>query len=193
MKRLVLALSILLVLFSCKKENIEPEVIPNRYQIVVDSGKYDISNKTYVLTDGKVYLENMENGSKTYYSLFDSNQTVSGMRLGSYKYPIEKLELGVTTWGFFLKGEMVDFRLNGDSLDPYEFNVSNSSYSIIEHRQSTQDGPITLKMGGSSKPVDFYVVDEVSGIIRCYVHEAYTTINNMQYTYFNELEFQEVK
>lgn len=191
MKKLTFILVLVsLALFSCKKEEVEPDLGPYRseYPTFEDDG-YHIDDKTFILISGKLYMENVETGEKVVFDHFGDGKTVSGMRAGNYEYEIEKLEQFKTTWGFYSTNRL-EFYLNGDTLDPYEIQESSYSNRIIEHSQSSTNGPITIKMGGSSKPFTIGVVDEEADIIRVYINEAYTDLNGEQWTYFNELDFQ---
>jgi hypothetical protein len=191
MKKLVIILTALisLTLFSCRKEIVEPDLGPNRVAYPDFEEQYSIDNKTYVLIGGKLYMENVETGEKVVYDHFGDGKNVSGMRAGNYEYEIEKLELYETTWGFY-SPDRLEFRLNGDSLDPYEIQETSFSKSIIEHSQASVDGPITIKMGGSAKPFTMGVIDKENEIIRIYINEAYIDMDGEQWTYFNELDFQ---
>lgn len=192
MKNLVLFLALFLTLglFSCKKEVIDP--IDPTVEVVEDQ-EINIAHKTFVLVQGFVYLENMDTGDKTRYDHFDITKKVSGMRLGSFEYPLERLEEDVTTWTFMPKTNgLYEFYLNGDSLNPYEFTGGYGQYSIIEHRNAKIGGDITIKMGGSAKPIQVFTHNYDANLIKIYTHEAYTNIDGVQFTYFNELILQEV-
>jgi hypothetical protein len=196
MKRLAIILTafISLTLFSCKKEYVEPDLGPNRvcyYDVVDTTEGYTIDNKTYVLIDAKLYMENVETGEKVVYDHFGDGENVSGMKAGKYDYEIEKLEQFETTWGFY-SPDRLELYLNGDTLDPYEIEQNSFSNRIIEHSEASTNGPVTVKMNGSAKPFTMGVIDKANGVIRIYINEAYITIDNEQWTYFNELDFQEV-
>jgi len=193
MKRLAFILPILLTLslFSCKKEEVEPDLGINRvaYPTEFATG-YEIDNKTFRLISGKMYMENMETGNKVVYDHFDENQTISSMNYGGIELEIEKLEVNVTTWGFY-STDRLEFRVNGDSIDVYECTQNSFGMSIIDHGQSSNNGPITHKLNGSSKP--FRIEHVGNDVIQVYINESYVTINNEQYSYFNELYFELVK
>ncbi len=180
---LFLALASTLSLFSCKREYIELTIGEIE---VIDDGISLIGN-SFVLTSGNIYLENMDNGDKTMYTHFDSNKTLSGMRMGNFEYPLERLEVNITTWSFRTNGHIGEFILDGDSLNPYGIDGSYGQFTIYEHTNASTSGPISIKMGGSSKP---FQTSSEGDEITVYIHEAYTTINGVQYTYFNELTFQ---
>jgi hypothetical protein len=46
-------------------------------------------------------------------------------------------------------------------------------------------------MGGTSKPYTIGLIDDET--IRVYINEQYEVIDGVQYTYFNELDFELVK
>ena len=194
MKKLAIILTALvtLTLFSCKKENIEPQENPYNTEYPDFEEGYQIAGKSFVLISGKVFTENVTTGDKVVYDHFGDGKTVSGMRVGAYEYDLEKLEEYVTTWSF-IATNVYELRVNGDSLNPYQIQETSYSKSIIEHNGSTTNGPITIKMGGSSKPFTIKLIDEENDIIRIYINEGYFTDDTQQYTYFNELDFQLVK
>jgi hypothetical protein len=193
MKNLIIYLTLLgsLSLFSCKKEIIEPII---ETEEVLEDSVIDVLGKDFVLIDGNLYMENMDNGQKVVYNHFGDGKAKSGMRAGNAEFESGELELDVTTWSFRARGSMMLFILNGDSLNPYEMTEYGAGqHTIIEHRNSSNYGDITMKMGGSSKPFQGYTEDYENGIIKVHINEAYTTIDGVQFTYFNELFFQEIK
>ncbi|MES2689540.1 MAG: hypothetical protein V4658_04010 [Bacteroidota bacterium] len=78
-------------LFSCKKENQE---------------SYSLQGK-WLLVNGEVYSENMENGGVIYYNHFSPTKLNSQMDLSGLNLPIDFISQNKTTWQF-----EEDFKLN---------------------------------------------------------------------------------
>ena len=173
----------LLVLISCTKEVIEPiQTLEDTETNITVS----LFNK-WVLTDAWIYFENIETGQKSKYSHFDDNKTTSSIRYPSAINEIELIKKDTTKWEFTaLKNgsNMYDFILN----DHYTiaFKASNSFYSIIEH-PGTQNGQ-DLQLGGSALPFTPWTEDGVN--LKVLIFQAYTSIDNYNYNYFNILEFK---
>ena len=66
------------------------------------------------------------------------------------------------------------------------YKHSSSYKSIIEHPQAQNASDMHL--GGSARPFSTWTEDGVN--IKIMVHEAYVTIDNYNYKYFNVLEFK---
>lgn len=186
MKNLLISLSILLV-FSCKKSEIKPIEPIIQLEPISMSGEW-------LLVGGDMYIENLDNHSKTKYNHFDINKTISSLRYEGSLYAVESLTNNVTTWTFKVPISIPnygDFILNKDTLKPFGFYVTNSSMRIMESPTATAT---TMQMGGSAIPImDTTIVDYNNKIIDFKVFESFITINNMNYTYFSILKFKKIK
>jgi len=176
-------LIITIIISSCKKQTIEQEEnVESSDQVF----KISIMN-TWQLTNAWIYFENIETGQKIKYDHFSPTKDISSIR---HLYPwhgIETIEQGVTTWEFtHLKvgPSIYEFVLNHK--DTMAVKLSEGFKSIIEHPQSSNSN--NMHLGGSAKPFQAWTEDGVN--LKISIHDAYTSINNMNYNYFNILEFK---
>jgi hypothetical protein len=185
---ILLLVSLSIGFASCEKQTLTPT-----QEQVETAGTIENEVSIYgewLLVDGKMYMENLETGQLVVLNHFDPTKTVSSLRYSGIMFAIEEIEINVTTWTFIAPPSVPgigEFWLNSDSLAPYGFNVTNSNWTIIEH-PSTID-PSDMKLGGSARPISAYIVD---GEVKFYVHEAYESINGVNWKYFSELTFQKI-
>ena len=147
---------------------------------------------TWVLVGAKLYSENLGTHNKTVYDHFSSTQSESSLRFVGSLFAFENIELNVTTWTFIAPpgggAGVGQFILNGDYDDPYGFNISAHYWTIIEDPTSSINGPITVKLGGSARPLKARIADYAEEEVYFYVELAYDGDNNIQY--FTELRFK---
>lgn len=183
----LILLVVLSLTVSCKKETIEPNNNTNTEEIQ-EIGLYG----KWVLVGGSMYITNMETGEKTKYNHFGPNKTVSSLDYNGADIEFEVIELGVTTWSFYRPPSVPgfgEFVLNDDLNNPYGFFVTNNNWTIMEHPQSNSSN---MQLGGSSRPIDATICDISDSTVYFYVQNAYTSIDNQNYSYFSELKFKKV-
>lgn len=171
MKKMKILLQILIIvsitLFtSCKKETIQPDnTIVN-----VNNTVYDFIGIDWVLTDGRFYTENLDNGEKFFYDHFGSSQFNSTLDpISGVDIPFDSITQDVTTWNF---GNS-NFILNGTNF--YNFTHTNNTVSVIGMEN------------GSSRPITILDLDDTKMTVK--VHEAYGSLNGSNYEYYTTLTF----
>jgi hypothetical protein len=162
----LLLISTTLIFSSCKKE--EP-LRPNNDNTVVENDA-TVEGVNWVLSDGRVYVENLDNGEMYVYDYFGGGITEAQMHIFSGSIvKMDSIKENYTSW-FFQDGT---FTLNG--IDSWEYTEYNGVYT-----------PIGLN-GGSSRPIQVtHVSDNNMTVI---VHEAYESDGIHNYRYFSELTF----
>lgn len=189
MKNLIylLAVSLVLVASSCRKENIQPTVVAE--QTIQEIRLYG----KWLLIGGSMYMTNLETGQKTKYDHFGPNKTISSLDYNGSDINIETIEINVTTWSFYQPPAVPGygrFALNGDTLNLYGFYVTKNNWTIMEHPQSTASN---MQMGGSSRPISTEIFSYSDSTVYFYAQEGYTSINGQNYSYISELEFRKVE
>lgn len=173
-----------LVLVSCKKENIEPNP-----QVPTEINQEIRLYGKWVLVGGSMYVENIETGKKTKYNHFGPGKTTSSLNCGGSEFAIEVIELNTTTWSFY-EPPMVpgfgNFVLNGDTQNPYGFNVTKNNWTIMENPQSTS---ANMQMGGSARPIRATICDYSDSTVYFYVQES----SNDTCYYISELKFKKIE
>ena len=203
MKKLFYLLLVFGILFtvSCKKEPLEKPPGTQWATIPLNPGEEAVEEGisiygTWRLIGGTMYIEDLDNGSKYAYDHFSSTQTTSSLRYEGTIFTLESISVNSTTWTFIepLNGGSGTgrFILNGDSENPYGFNVSASYWSIIEDGASSLDGPITIKLGGSSRPLRAVVANYGAEEVYFYIQEGYEVIDGHNCKYFSELKFKKI-
>ena len=194
MKYLFYLLLVSLSIFSCQKDNLSENNVTNT-EISADNSNDTISIQgTFLLISCKMYIHNLETNEKIYYNHFDNIKLKSSLNYEGSNYDIEKLEKNKTTWQFTLPNYLPgygEFILNGDKNNPYGFYMTKSNWAIVEHPLSNTNN-ITVKMGGSSKPLLAHLIDKNERTVMFIIHEDYANINGYNCTYISELKFKKI-
>jgi hypothetical protein len=160
-------LSIFLIIsFSCKKEVIEK---PDN-NIVTPTGEDTLIGFNWVLTEGRLYLQNMDNGNKSYYDHFGINKNVSTLKpFGGSNILFDNITKNVTTWNF----SNTAFTLDNSNF--YEVNGTTSTISVFG-----------LEDGSSRSIIVMELLDDKLTVKVC---EGYASSNGVNYQYFSTLTF----
>ena len=161
-----LILLLTITLFSCQKEELpRPE---NDNSVSPNTGS--VEGVTWVLSEGRVYLENLDNGDKTVYDYFGGGVNEAYLHiLGGYTgVMMDSVKKDYTTW-FFNNGL---FTLNGQHSS--EYNEYMGSYSVYG------------LTGGTARPIEPVVINNTMVVS---LHEAYGSHNGTNYEYVSELTF----
>tara|TARA_R110000803_G_scaffold61952_1_gene122042 strand:- start:3360 stop:4271 length:912 start_codon:yes stop_codon:yes gene_type:complete len=166
MKKLLFTLMLGLFFLSCEKEQLE---LPNN-NVVIPEGNAELIGYNWVLSDGRVYLENLDNNDKSYYDHFGDNQNISNLQpINGSDVFFDSLVQDITTWNF---GNS-NFTLNGEYA--YEMNGTTEIVSI----NGLEDG--------SSRSLIVLELTEEKLTVR--VGEGYASSNGSNYNYFSTLTF----
>ena len=139
----------------------------------------------WVLTDGYLYVTNLETGEKTYYHHFGEGKTVSQLSgFNKPKFELEKIEINKTTWEF---KKNMEFILNDNVDSPLYINVVGDNWTIIEHPTTG----ITM-LGGSSRPFRAYSHDYKNNIIEIDIQEQYGSYKGYNVQWSNILYFKKI-
>lgn len=151
---------------SCQKEEIEkPE-----NNVVITETEYPLVGITWVLSDGRLYIENMDNGDKSYYDHFATGQNQSVLNpFDGANVPFDTLIQDITTWNF---GNS-NFTLNG----------------LLDYTQSGTTSAINVGglEDGSSRVIS--VLELTENTLTVQVGEGYASDGNTNYHYFSTLTF----
>ena len=180
---------VLLTFLSCRKEIIEPKPVV----APIEAPDSLSLNGEFVLVSGKLYLDNLEDGSKIVYNHFDATKSRSSLRYGGAIIPFETIIKDTTTWSFYLPKIVPNvgkFVLNEDTLNPMGLNVTAHNLTVIEYPTATFG---STQLNGSARPIQIVLVDGKQKLIKIYVQEAYLSINGYNYKSFNELIFKKIK
>jgi hypothetical protein len=191
MKNLLIKLSIvtvvLLNLTSCEKDSIYPsddypKGNPESYYLWENDKTQSISLfGKFKVIDAVMYVDNTETGEKIKYNHFGYNKTNSSLLYGGYKFDIEIIVKGETTYSFYRNG---DFILNGDMSKRYYI----SSGKITEHPLST-----TQLLGGSSRPFSGQILDYNNKLVSMQIQEMYGSIDGANCRYWTQLTLQKIE
>jgi hypothetical protein len=159
-------ISFTLIFSSCKKEELPR---PNNDNTVVEDDA-TVEGVLWVLSEGRVYVENMDNGETYVYDYFGGGTTEAQIHIFSSSIvEMDSIKQNYTSW-YFQNGM---FTLNGGS--SWEYTEYNGVYT-----------PIGLS-GGTSRPIQVtHVSDESMTVV---VHEAYESDGVNNFRYFSELTF----
>lgn len=180
---------ILLTFLACRKEVIEPTPVV----APIEAPDSLSLNGEFVLVSGKLYLDNLEDGSKIVYNHFDAIKSRSSLRYDGSVIPFEDIIKDTTTWSFYLPKTVPNvgnFVLNGDTLKPMGLNVTAHNLTIIEH--PTASGNST-QLNGSARPIQIVLFNSKQKLIKIYIQETYLSIDGYNYKSFNELIFKKIK
>ena len=182
----------MLILVSCVKEQVYPPCTTT-YPTTQNNGgqtHVDFLNGCWSLVKGTMYVQNLDTEETSEEFLFDSGVQSSLRYDGISLYDIESLVRYETVWCFEfpknIPGNGV-FTLNGDSIYPYGLSVTNNNITITEDISGTYS-----LLGGSSRPIQYEVVNIENKIINIYVQETYENIDGYNYYYFTKLRFKKL-
>lgn len=151
---------------SCKKEE---QLKPNN-TVVNNNQVYELLDIDWVLHSGRFYMENMDNGDKNFYDHFGLSQFQSTLDpINGADIPFDTISQGITTWRFTSN----NFILN--NVNYYEFTYTENTVVAVGMEN------------GSSRPMTIIDIDDIS--ITFKVHEAYGSIDGVNYSYYTTLTF----
>lgn len=158
-------ITILFLTFSCKKEEIKPD-----NSIVVDNTVYEFMDIDWVLSSGRLYVENLDNGDKKLYDHFGPSQFQSSLDpINGAAVPFDEITKSVTTWRFTTS----NFVLDGSNF--YNFTHSGNTISVVGLEN------------GSSRPITIITLDNSSMTVK--VNEDYVSDGGVNYKIFSTLTF----
>ena len=167
----ILSVSLFLITIffsSCKKEEIIP-TIDNNNTITQNDAPFE--GVLWVLSKARVYVENMDDQTKTVYDYFDANtnEVYTHIFGTNTNVQMDTIKQNFTSW-YFQDGT---FTLNGG--DTWDYTLYNGTYSVIG------------LPGGTSRPITPTHISDESVTVK--FHEAYESNNNTNYHYYSELTF----
>lgn len=183
-------LSLLLFFLSCKKEVIKPVTEPEVVQTPQDT--LDL-NGEFLLVDGKMYINNLDDYSKFYYNHFDSIKHRSSLRFSGSIIPFETIIKDTTTWSFYMPKKIPSigrFVINNDTLNPLGLNVTNNYLTVVESPTAITG---SQQLNGSARPLYIELYNAKEKLIKIYVQECYFSDGVYNYKSFNVLTFKKIK
>ena len=190
MKIILKILFLLLIISGCEKEPLLPPCDPTQYNNDTTTYvKSHLLDGVWKVMGGTMYMENLDTGEEEEIFLF-SNGPVGSLRYDGSMYDFETLVRHRTTWTFNFPENTPDmgtFFLNGDSIYPYSLSVTENNLTVCEHISGQY-----IMLGGSSRPINYEVVDHHNKIINIYVQETYANINGYNYYYYSKLRFKKL-
>lgn len=163
--KIIFLLVTIFSLFSCKKEDIKPN-----NTVLPDTTVYEVVDIDWVLSSGRFYTENLDNGEKVFYDHFGPSQLQSTLDpISGADLPFDTIVKGVTTWRF----SSSNFILNG--INFYEFTHVGNTITAVGMEN------------GSSRPMTIINIDDISVTFK--VHEAFGSTNGYNYEYYSTLTF----
>ena len=175
MKHIFKIILISLILFSCKKKEIN----------LRPWGKW-------ILRDAVMYVT-YDNGVKEKWAHFSDSKKVSSLRFdGEILFDIERIEKDVTTWAFYRpvsSNGAGDFVLNDDQSKNYLVQYYGDNMSIIE----SDELPLQSNLGGSSRPLIGNTIDSKKKIITMKVQTVVGSINGKNCEYYTQLTMQRIE
>lgn len=189
MKNFIRLLLIIIVLFSCEKQEL-PKPSPVVNEVLPVSITYE---GKWLLVGGKMYVINLETNERIVYNHFDSNKKISSLRYDGSLFGIEDIEVDKTTWTFhspkYIPGTGL-FILNDDTTKKFGFYVTKHNCTIIEHPTSKPD---ELQLGGSARPISAAIKNYEEKTVFFYIQECYLSINGYNCKSYNELVFKKIE
>jgi len=190
MKTTLKILALLLILSSCEKEPLLPPCAPDQYNTNTTTNvKTNLLDGQWEIITGTMYMENLDTGEEEEVFIF-SNGPTGSLRHDGSMYDFETLVRYRTTWTFNFPENtpgMGTFFLNSDSINPYSLSVTENNLTVCEHVSGQY-----IMLGGSSRPINYEVVDHNNKIINFYVQETYVNINGYNYRYYSKLRFKKI-
>lgn len=151
--------------FSCKKEEIKPN-----NTVLPDTTVYEIVDIDWVLSEGRLYMDNMDNGDKIFYDHFGGTQNQSTLDpISGVNIPFDTIIKGITTW-----------RFTSDN-----FILNSTNFYTYTHIGNTITA--TGMENGSSRPMT--VIEITNTTVTFKVHEAYGSMGGYNYKYYSTLTF----
>lgn len=172
MKNLILILSVIVSLFSCKKEEpIQPVNIINN-----PSSNTIIKDIDWVLQEGKVYVTNLyDNTEKVYYDHFSSSRSVSNLSIFEPIFnDFDSIVKDYTTWRITNK----TFIINGNEYG-YSYSDYTQTYKVF---QLVNGKPIP------SRNIEIESINESRLSVK--VNESNESNNGINYNYSSHLTFK---
>lgn len=162
---LYLILALTLTFVSCKKEELKPI---NDNTVNVNNAPFE--GVLWVLSEARLYVENMDNGEKYVYSYFGGSITEANTHVfSSTVNPIDSIKQNFTSW-YFQNGT---FTLNGGN--SYQYTEFEGTFTVV----GLEDG--------SSRPITpTHVTTDAMTVI---FHESYGSDGVNNYNYYSELTF----
>jgi hypothetical protein len=158
-------------IFSCKKEDVEPDY--SNVTIETNDDTTKVVGKSWELVNGRLYVENLDNGDLTYYDHFGVGQTKSNLNPFNTSSEIfDNIELG-TTWEFGSNGFSIDDELQ------YSYEIAGTAIP--------DEYIYKVYVNGSVRPME--VIYKQGGVISFRVYEGYTSYNNSNIGYYSVLTF----
>jgi hypothetical protein len=163
--KIIFFIATIFLFLSCQKEELKPD-----NTIVVDNTIYEFTDIDWVLTDGRFYMENLDNGEKTFYDHFGATQQLSVLNpITGAALPFDTIVQGLTTWRFSAN----NFILNSTNF--YGFTHIDNTVTAVGMEN------------GSSRPMTVIEIDEVSVTFK--VHEGYASFDGYNYYFYSTLTF----
>jgi len=152
--------------FSCEKKTIQK---PDN-TIVVNDTIYDFMDINWVLVSGRLYMQNLDNGSKRVYDHFGGSQNQSSLDpINGSAVPFDDITKSVTIWRF----TSTNFILNGGNF--YNFTHTGNTISVVGLEN------------GSSRPITITDINNTAMTVK--VNEDYVSSNGINYKIFSTLTF----
>lgn len=165
--KLLFLFTFLTIIFSCEK--VEPVETPEN-NVITNQTEYPLMGITWVLSDGRIYVENMDNNDKLYYDHFGQNQNISVLNpFDGAQVPLDTLVQDFTTWNFGSS----NFTLNGLSSYGLAGNTTSINVNGLEN--------------GSSRTI--VVLELTDSKLTVQVGEGYASDGTTNYHYFSTLTF----
>ena len=159
---------ILIITFSflsCKKELPKPNNDNTPQNI-----DYPVEGVNWILTEGRLYIQNLDNSEKKVYDYFNNTITEAQMHVfGSTGLKIDSLKVNYTSW--FFSNQY--FTLNGS--DTWQYTFFNTTYNVIG------------LPGGTARPITPTHISE--NYMTVITHEAYGSDGINNFKYWSELGF----
>jgi len=164
--KFLILLTFSVTIFSCEKEVIEkPE-----NNVIINQEEFPLVGIDWILSDGRIYVENMDNGDKSYYDHFGNGQNLSVLNpFDGASVPFDTLIQDITTWNF---GNS-NFTLNGTLAYTQTGSVNTINVSGLEN--------------GSARSI--VVLELTENKLTVQVGEGYASDGNYNYYYFSTLTF----
>lgn len=169
---LVIVFSLVFGFTSCKKEPIEPA---SPQTTVNNPANVSPIGYTWELYAGRVFVQNLDNGSTFYYDHFSSTKNSSNLDIFTPSWlPIDIITKGSTTWKFTSSNQFV---LDGGS--SYSYNTNTNGIFNVYGLEN-----------GSSRNVE--VLNSTNDYMNVKVHEAVGNDGTYNYSFYTVLTFVKV-
>lgn len=147
--KILLSFLFLVAIFSCQKE-VTPEDKPEN-NVVNPQEEYLLIGVDWILSDGRLYVENMDNGDKSYYDHFTTGQNQSVLDpFNGANVPFDTLIQDITTWNFgnsyFTLNSNLNYTQNGNTTSINVSGLEDGSARIITVLELTEN-TLTVQVG----------------------------------------------